>query len=150
MTVASPAIAVPATAYAGFWRRAVALFVDPFILIAVTLPIRLVEPIAIITGADIATVIGQALGAAAIVGLIWWLYYAGFESSRWQATPGKRVIGIRVTDAAGARVSFARASGRFFAKILSGLICGIGYLLAAFTARKQALHDLIAGTLVVR
>ena len=127
-----------------------ALFVDQFILIAVTLPIRLVVPIAIFTGADIATVIGQALGAAAIVGLIWWLYYAGFESSRWQATPGKRVIGIRVTDAAGARVSFARASGRFFAKILSGLICGIGYLLAAFTARKQALHDLIAGTLVVR
>ena len=150
MTVASPAIAVPATLYAGFWRRVVALIVDQFILIAVTLPIRLVVPLALFTGADLPTVVGQALGAAAIVGLIWWFYYAGFESSRWQATPGKRVIGIRVTDAAGARASFARATGRYFAKILSALICGIGYLLAAFTARKQALHDLIAGTLVVR
>ena len=150
MTVASPAIAAPATAYAGFWRRVAALLVDQFILLAVTLPIRLVVPIAFITGRDVATMIGQAMGAVTIAGLIWWFYFAGFESSRWQATPGKRLMGIRVTDAAGARASFARTTGRSFAKILSGLLCGIGYLMAAFTARKQALHDLIAGTLVVR
>jgi uncharacterized RDD family membrane protein YckC len=59
-------------------------------------------------------------------------------------------LGIRVTDLDGGRISFGRATGRYFGKILSGLILGIGFLMAAFTERKQALHDLLAGTLVVR
>ncbi len=150
MTVAAPTAAAPESVYAGFWRRFAAVIIDQCILLAVTLPIRLLVPLAIFTGADIATAAGQALGAGAVVGLVWWLYYAGFEASRWQATPGKRLIGIRVTGAAGERASFARTTGRFFAKLLSGLLCGIGYLMAAFTASKQALHELIAGTLVVR
>ena len=72
------------------------------------------------------------------------------ESSARQATLGKMAFGIVVTDVHARRISFARATGRFFGKVLSNLTFCIGYLLAAFTDRKQALHDLIAGTLVVR
>jgi uncharacterized RDD family membrane protein YckC len=79
-----------------------------------------------------------------------WIYYASMESSTWQATLGKKILGLKVTDLAGNRISFARASGRFFGKILSGMILGIGFLMAGFTARKQTLHDILAGCLVLR
>ncbi len=80
-----------------------------------------------------------------------WLYFAGMESSERQATFGKSVMSLRVTDLEGQRISFGHATGRFFAKIVSGLIpFAIGYIMAAFTERKQALHDLIAGTLVLK
>jgi uncharacterized RDD family membrane protein YckC len=79
-----------------------------------------------------------------------WIYYASMESSTWQATLGKKILGLKVTDLAGNRITFARASGRFFGKILSGMILGIGFLMAGFTARKQALHDILAGCLVLR
>jgi uncharacterized RDD family membrane protein YckC len=78
-----------------------------------------------------------------------WLYFAYQESSPAQATIGKRALGIKVTDLEGNRISFGRATGRYFAKYLSAITLFIGFLLAAFTARKQALHDMIAGTLVV-
>ena len=79
-----------------------------------------------------------------------WIYYASLESSAWQATLGKKILGLKVTDLAGNRISFGRASGRFFGKILSGMIIGIGFLMAGFTERKQALHDILAGCLVLR
>jgi uncharacterized RDD family membrane protein YckC len=83
--------------------------------------------------------------------IVAWLYYAGLESSARQATFGKSVMSLRVTNAEGRRLSFGHATGRYFAKIVSGLIpFGIGYIMAGFTAKKQALHDLIAGTLVMR
>ncbi len=77
-------------------------------------------------------------------------YYALLESSRWQATVGKRVCGLRVTRLDGQRISLPRAIGRYFAKFLSALILCIGFLMIAWTRRKQGLHDLIADTLVVR
>jgi len=76
-------------------------------------------------------------------------YFALMESSPYQATLGKMALGIKVTDYAGRRISFARAVGRYLGKIISSIILGIGYLLAGFSAKKQALHDMIAGTLVV-
>jgi uncharacterized RDD family membrane protein YckC len=80
-----------------------------------------------------------------------WLYSAYFESSEWQATVGKKILNLMVTDLQGNRISFARASGRFFAKFVTALIpCGIGYILAGFTDKKQALHDMIASCLVLR
>jgi len=77
------------------------------------------------------------------------LYWGLFESSPLQATPGKMVLRIKVTDIEGNRISFWRAVGRYFSKIVSGLILGIGYLMIAFTEKKQGLHDIMAGTLVV-
>jgi uncharacterized RDD family membrane protein YckC len=71
-------------------------------------------------------------------------------SSEWQATVGKRVMSIVVTDIEGKRITFARATGRHFAKYISAALLGIGFIIAAFTARKQALHDMIAETLVVK
>jgi len=79
-----------------------------------------------------------------------WIYEAAMESSSKQATLGKMALGLKVTDEQGGRISFARATGRYFAKIISGMILFIGYIMAGFTARKQALHDMIAGTLVTR
>lgn len=80
-----------------------------------------------------------------------WLYFAGMESSERQATFGKATMSLRVTNLEGRRLSFGHATGRFFAKIITGMIpLGIGYIMAGFTEKKQALHDMIAGTLVLR
>ncbi len=84
-----------------------------------------------------------------VVGLVHLLYFALFESSHRQATPGKMLLGIFVTDEQGRRISFGRAVGRNLARMLSKMFCWLGYLLALFTERTQALHDLIASTLVL-
>ena len=81
--------------------------------------------------------------------LLVWIYSAVFESSGKQATLGKMALGIIVTDLSGKRISFGKASGRYFGQFLSGFILGIGFLMIAFTARKQGLHDKLAGCLVV-
>jgi uncharacterized RDD family membrane protein YckC len=121
--------------YAGFWLRFVALIVDSFILNVAFFLIRTLT----------------STGVYLLVGLVGnWLYYSLLESSEYQATIGKMALGIRVTDEAGNRISFGRATGRYFAKILSALIIGIGFIMAGFTSRKQGLHDLLAETLVVK
>lgn len=78
------------------------------------------------------------------------LYYALMESSEKQATVGKLAMGIKVTDMQGNRLSFGQATGRHFAKIISGLTLLIGYIMAGFTEKKQALHDIIVNCLVVK
>lgn len=93
----------------------------------------------------------QGAVAAMAAMLFWcWLYFALFESSRFQATPGKRAMGIVVTDLAGRRISLGRASLRYVGKLLSGLILMLGFVMAFFSPRKQALHDRLAATLVLR
>lgn len=82
--------------------------------------------------------------------VLYWLYFAIMESSSKQATLGKMALGIRVTDMEGNRISFLRATGRYWGKIISGLTIGIGYIMAGFTEKKQALHDMMAGCLVMR
>lgn len=82
--------------------------------------------------------------------LIAWCYYAGMESSPMRGTIGKWALGIYVTDLEGNRVSFVQATGRFFGKMISGLLLGIGYLMAGITDRKQAMHDKMADCLVMR
>lgn len=124
------------TQYASFGKRFLAALLDGVIL-------------AIINGL-ISAVLGKNSGLASLVGiLIAWLYYAVQESSEKQATLGKQALGIVVTDLEGKRIDFVKATIRYFSKILSTLILMIGYIMAAFTERKQALHDMIAGTLVV-
>ncbi len=82
--------------------------------------------------------------------LVAWLYYSWFQSSKYQATPGMMFFLIRITTYEGEKISFLRATGRFFASFLSAFFLGIGYIMMAFTPRKQALHDYIAKTLVVK
>jgi len=79
-----------------------------------------------------------------------WMYFAGMESSPLRGTIGKWALGIYVTDTDGNRISFAQGTGRYFAKIISGIILCVGYMMAGFTERKQALHDMMASCLVCR
>lgn len=85
-----------------------------------------------------------------VLGLLYWLYFAGMESSAGQATIGKRLLKLRVVDLQGQRISFGKATGRYFAKILSALPLCLGFLAAAFSKRRQAWHDKLAGCLVIK
>jgi len=142
--------------YAGFWRRFWALVIDTIILslvlAAVAVPVMLWSGISLDSDVTDLTEWSDRAGAIAYAAdlLLWLLYYALMESSPLQATLGKMALSIRVTDLAGQRISFLRAIGRNLAKIISGAILLIGYIMAAFTERKQALHDIIAQCLVVR
>jgi uncharacterized RDD family membrane protein YckC len=128
--------------YAGFWRRFAAYIIDSILISVVFwLAVLILGAIADDGGVIVAYILGT-IGA--------FVYYAGMESSSNQATVGKIALGIQVTDLQGNRVSFGKALGRNLAKILSALILYIGFIMAAFTAKKQALHDMIAGTLVVK
>jgi uncharacterized RDD family membrane protein YckC len=152
--------------YGGFWARFVASVVDglilviPFWLVVIALIFMFggfgmmlhrnpVDPRA--AAALLAPMFMLFfLGMLAFV-VLEWLYFAIMESSERQATFGKSVMSLRVTNYDGQRISFGHATGRFFAKIISGLIpFAIGYIMAGFTEKKQALHDLIAGTLVLK
>ena len=157
--------AVPRVEYAGFWLRFLAFLIDSavmgigFVLILIPLIfltglggiIAEIHPDEDMNDVGIFMLIGL-LFLAATVSLLWtWLYHALLESSEWQATLGKRVLGLVVTDMAGRRVGFGRATGRHFAKIITNMVPAfIGYIMAGFTEREQALHDMIAGCLVLR
>ncbi len=134
--------------YAGFWKRVAATIIDGFILsLAVGLCGELFGMILsdLAGGGELATAITTALCTLALNAL----YFAWFHSTFNYATPGKMAIGIKVVRSHGEPISFLRALGRFFATILSTLTLFIGYLMAAFTARKQSLHDVICDTVVV-
>ncbi|MEP7168560.1 MAG: RDD family protein [Bacteroidota bacterium] len=142
--------------YAGFWLRFVAYIFD-YILVVVIIFISII----IIYGTHAFKISPFALNPltyrhvshlpyALIAIIIKWFYFAGFESSKMLATPGKAAAGIIVTDLYGNRISFAKATIRFFGKIISGLILYIGFIIAGLTERKQALHDKLANTLVIR
>ena len=77
-------------------------------------------------------------------------YYASLQSSKWQATIGKKLLKIKVTTMEGRRIGFIRATVRYIVMFGLSSIFFIGYLLALFTPRRQALHDLIARTVVVK
>jgi uncharacterized RDD family membrane protein YckC len=152
--------------YAGFWLRFAACLIDSLILgIAVIL---VFVPLLFLTGltanleviaqsrgqlnpAVVGSLIAAILVFAAIAILSHWLYYAYLESGERQGTWGKQVLGVYVTDLLGARIGFGQASGRFFARIVTHMIpLSLGFIMAGFTERKQALHDMIASCLVLR
>jgi uncharacterized RDD family membrane protein YckC len=153
-----PATVLPtvatATRYGGFWIRFIAAIIDGVLLQVVIFPLSFIVGMVVsIAGAaghatGMATQLTSAFigGALGLVGN--WLYEAIMESSTKQATIGKMVFNMKVTDLQGRRISFGQASGRHFAKYLSTLIIFIGYIMAGFSEKKQALHDMIAGTVV--
>ena len=144
----TPSVQVPVPAtqvivYAGFWQRFVAVLIDSSVIS--------------FAGAIIIAIIFFVSHSGAsqsfiplVVGCIGLLYQALLESSSWQGTIGKKLIGLVVTDINGNRISFLRALGRNLAKFVSYIILLIGFIMAAFTKKKQALHDMMAGTLVVK
>jgi uncharacterized RDD family membrane protein YckC len=139
--------------YAGFWKRAAAMFIDSFVvgivagMIGAILGVMMVA----VVGASgdegmiavlqiLNQIVGLALGAT---------YYGWMHSSSMQASVGKLAVGIKVTRSDGTRISFMRGFGRYFGYILSSIPLGIGLIIAGFTDRKRALHDMICDTLVV-
>ncbi len=154
--------------YASFWARLVAYLIDGLLMGLMVLVIFV--PLAGLTGmtarlgdlhdidthgqpspAVIAAIISIVLMFVLASILVSWLYEAYFMSSNWQATLGKRAMSIYVTDVNGQPISFLHATGRHFAKIVSGLVpLALGFIMAGFTERRQALHDMIASTLVLQ
>ena len=137
--------------YAGFWRRLAALIIDA-ILLGMVQAVATIVMVVTIPGPEASDEanVGYIATANLVLFVAAWLYFALMESSANQATLGKISVGIVVTDIDGNRVSFGRASGRYFGKIVSWIILTIGFLMAGFTERKQALHDIMAGCLVIR
>ncbi len=151
-----PVAPVVGVGYGGFWIRVVAAIIDGIVLRVVVAPVGMVFGGLGLAGGMMGGIphAGLALlgGGVTFVLLLFgsWLYEAFMESSSYQATLGKMIFGMKVTDLNGNRISFGRATGRHFAKWLSAMILFIGYLMLGFTERKQGLHDLLAGTLVRR
>ena len=142
------AVMVEQVMYAGFWRRFWALLID---VIVTYFPIATVRVLlGLSPSASFDPQQPAAWWAAAFEILIDWLYAAFLISSRWRATLGQAVMDLHVTDLNGDRISFARATARYLAQILNLVTLGFGLLLQVFSARRQALHDLVSGTVVVR
>jgi uncharacterized RDD family membrane protein YckC len=169
--VATPAVVLAPvqsmqSPYAGFWLRFVAYVIDGLLcgLVIGFVVLVVVASIGVGTFRHAAgsfddsdnpmigpVVLMLILSLAFVMVCAMWLYFALLESSMYQGTPGKMALGLIVTDMQGRRVTFARASGRYFSKLITGLIplC-IGYIMAGFTEKKQALHDIIASCLVLK
>ena len=144
--------------YAGFWKRAAASFIDSFVTTMAVYAILI--PLTMLSGAGLGAFAGNpdamSGGAVAFMGLFYlisrgipMLYLSWMHSSSSQATLGKMAVGIKVTRTDGERISFLRAFGRYFGYVLSSMLMMIGLIMAAFTERKQALHDMMCDTLVV-
>jgi uncharacterized RDD family membrane protein YckC len=163
--LSTPAVAAaPRVDYGGFWLRFLAYLIDGAVIMLGVFVVAI--PLVFLTG--LGTLLSRIrpeedfndAGFWLIMALIFllatvslavtWLYHALMESSEWQATVGKKFLDLVVTDLAGRRVSFWRATGRHFAKIVSNLIYPFGHIMAGFTGQKQALHDMIAGCLILR
>jgi len=153
--------------YAGFWWRFLAYLIDSIIIniveFIIVIPFMAVLGISVFAMENfdsyymeefplefLAPILGIGFTAAIISIAANWLYFAIMESSKYQATLGKLILGMYVCDMQGNRINFLRATGRYFGKILSGMILLIGYIMAGFTDKKQALHDILASCLVIK
>ena len=147
--------------YGGFWIRVVATIIDAIIVRVFLFPIKAMfglgtlaiggfDPDNLRHGLALPYLIFGGGVVALLTVVASWLYGALMESSSYQATLGKMIFSMKVTDLHGNRIDFARATGRHFAKWLSGLALCIGFIMVGFTERKQGLHDMLAGTLVRR
>jgi uncharacterized RDD family membrane protein YckC len=146
---------------AGFWRRYGANLLDMVILYIIFMLVLLIAVVidligvAVTSSGSSSNIFGNAFGIGVICigygfcALIVLFYFAWFESSRFQATPGKLAVGMIVVDLKGNRISFGKAIIRTLSKIISGLILYIGFIMIGFTEKRQGLHDMIAGTTVV-
>jgi uncharacterized RDD family membrane protein YckC len=177
---AAPGGAVPAYAgaqapvvaanvgYAGFWLRFVAAIIDGLVIGIPLAPIYLImilptlrnmqDPQAMRDPAALMRIMGPSIGLIVLVSMVAsWLYWGLCESSKWQATLGKKALGLYVTDTDGNRATFGRTSARYFAgrfiwsiPYVGGMYLLVDAICAGVTEKKQAIHDMIAGCLVLR
>ncbi|MBE3578965.1 MAG: RDD family protein [Caldanaerobacter subterraneus] len=132
--------------YAGFWRRAAAFLLDNVVLFLLGIVLGATAYL-FFDGVD-ENILDIFLSILGIV--ISWLYFTILESSELQATIGKRIMKTKVVDMNGNRISFGKANIRYWSKLISAVVLLIGYIMIAFTPKKQGLHDMIAGTLVIK
>ena len=147
--LASVPAAAPAsgpTVYSSFWIRVGASLIDHIIILGSFLLLLFIAALSALMP-PLKVLLSILIWLLSFIGP--WLYHALFESSEMQATPGKKAVGIKVTDLQGNRISFGRATGRHFAEWITGMTLFIGYVMVAFTEKRQSLHDMIAGTVVV-
>lgn len=151
--------------YAGFWWRVLAYMVDGALI---SIPLYLgyygLMIVMVLAGDQPPTegddeaekeamkwvILGGVMAVMLFLFIANWLYFTLFESSKRMATPGKFWLGFVVTDMHGKRIGFGRANARYWSKYLSSIIFCIGYIMVAFTKKKQGLHDMVAKTLVVK
>jgi len=131
---------------AGFWKRVLASMIDAFVQATGYSFILLILAIILNKKLNDYNFLAMCIILSIITG---WLYFSLMESSSKQATLGKMALGIKVTDLNGSRIDFGRATGRYFGKIISAIILYVGFIMVAFTQKKQGLHDIMAGCLVV-
>ena len=131
--------------YSGALRRLSAFLIDCLVLIALYFTIGCIFSAPQLSALPM---IGFSFFGSLL--LTTWLYYALLESSSWQATAGKKLLGLKVTTLDGQRIGFFRATARFFSKFLSRFLFSIGFLMVLWTKKKQALHDKIARVIVVK
>jgi uncharacterized RDD family membrane protein YckC len=139
--------------FAGFWKRCAAFLIDSLIIgFGQTILIGVIVALCLIVFKMERNSVGASLGIIfyLMIVAIHIAYFALFESSSKQATPGKMAMGIVVTNAQGGRIGLGRAIGRNCARFLSALFFGLGYVICGFTDLRQCVHDLVAGTLVVK
>ena len=135
--------------YGGFWKGVIAYLIDAFII---AFPVTMVfcTVITEVLKTENVEVTSITVSMPQVIMLVAsWVYFAGLESSAWQATVGKKMLGMQVTDTSDERINFIKATIRYLAKFLSSFFLMIGFIMVAFTAKKQGLHDFIAGTVVL-
>lgn len=139
----------PALPYAGFWRRLVAMLLDGMLLFFPQAILRVLLGLPVLSyddeWGDKTALTAEACGLALAL-----VYCATLEASGGQGSLGQQMMGLAVTDSHGRRIGFGRALARQFAKVLSTLLCGVGYLLQLWNGKRQTLHDMICGCLVLR
>lgn len=161
---ATPPVAyAPPSIYGGFWIRLVAHLIDHIILGVVAAPLFFIMVLPSIVRIAheaeqnqepspelIVAILSSVFVYVALAFIGQWLYEALLTSSSWQGTIGKKALHLKVVDDAGNRIGFGRATGRFFAKILSSMFFCIGFIMIGFADRKRGLHDMLANTLVMK
>ncbi len=140
-TIPTSTPSTPSASYAGFWLRVAAALIDAFIF-------GLVSGVLVFVYSLFSSANTEVL--LNITYLIVWILYFPFMESRGGATFGKKLVGIRVLNANGEALSFGRSLARSFSKFISATIFMIGFIMVGFTEKKQGLHDIIAGCVVVK
>jgi uncharacterized RDD family membrane protein YckC len=168
-TYAAPVgVQAPASPYAGFWLRVAAAFIDGIVISIPIVPFFLITMLPLFSHMQnpqalqdpnlmVQLMLPKIILLLFVIAVVSWLYWAYLESSSWQATCGKKLLGLYVTDLDGNRCTFGRTSARFAAgrlissiPYIGGMYFFVDCLCVAFTLRKQAIHDMISGCLVMR